>query len=231
MLLGTTSKDSKIGGTINIQFAEDDTLTVTKIMKLWVEYTEGVYLGEVFSAEGLSQNFIKTQNSFIDYMSSIYIFNTHADGSTLLHWSRYTGCFPLTIPYNNFQSEDGDVHIIDRVDVKFAFAYKEDLNPAILTDFNKVSAFSVFGNMDFTNYYEAPARKAFLTKIGNANFTDPLKPGLEVFVKEVKTPEDAYSTGMPRFKLVLVNSMSPEQLYLEIGGQVSNELPYNSGIW
>lgn len=154
ILMGTTAKDSRIGGEFEMAFLEDQNITVLKSMKLWSEYIEGAFLGDIMSAVAASSNMGSSQTSYFDYMSSMYHFVTRPDGKTLIYWAKYTGIYPGNIPYDVFQSQDGQGSIIDSVQCSFKFSYKEEMNIAILNDFNLLgSSDSKSQIMDFTGKY------------------------------------------------------------------------------
>jgi hypothetical protein len=136
MILGTGTKDSRIGVNFELLFKEDDNLTVLKSMKLWQDWIEGVFFGRVISAYSTFSALDEAQTAIIDYMSSLYTFSLRPDGKTIQHFAKYTGVFPIKQPYDQFASEDGDIKILSTVGVDFAAAYKEDMDIQILRDFN-----------------------------------------------------------------------------------------------
>jgi hypothetical protein len=136
IVLGTTSKDSKISGTCTINFQDDQYLTLLKLHKLWKEYIEKVYLGRAYSKYAFQSGSIGALSQYIDYMSSIYVFTTLPDGKTLTFWSKYTGVFPTKLPFGDFQSDDGSQDVKKSFSYEYQFSYKEDMSVQILQDFN-----------------------------------------------------------------------------------------------
>lgn len=131
IVLGTNSKDSKISGNFELALREDHNLTLIKLHKLWMDYIENVFMGRVVS------NYANTDDEkCIDYLASVYTFSLKPDGRTIQHWSKYTGVFPTKVPYEIFASEDGDYTNHGKVHFEYQFAYKEDMDVAILRDFN-----------------------------------------------------------------------------------------------
>lgn len=128
----TFSTASESSGTFTISVDESSNLDFIKMMRIWVKYIENVSDG-TFNA---NPDMIK--NGTIDYMTSLYYFVTEADGRTLKYWAKYTGCFPTSVPYGAFSSRRGDVSISE-LNIPFVYTIKEDMNPAILEDFNRVS--------------------------------------------------------------------------------------------
>lgn len=144
ILLGTTTKASRVAGTFDISFMEDSTLRTTRFFNLWVNYIEALWLGDVIgryasTAEKYSNNLSPESGSAIDYVASMYQFNLAPDGRTINYYAKYTGIFPTGVPLDVFQSTDGEHELVQNVNIPFAFSYKEDLNPAILKEFNILS--------------------------------------------------------------------------------------------
>ena len=134
--MGTSKKDSQISGNFEMMFREDDNLTVFKTIKLWSDYIQGLYIGNVISAYASHANLSDTSSAVFDYMVSLYTFSLKPDGKTIQYWAKYTGIFPTKEPFSIFQSEDGGPAINDKISIDFQFAFKEDLDVAILRDFN-----------------------------------------------------------------------------------------------
>jgi hypothetical protein len=130
--------DSQVGDTMTLKFEEYKNLPITKIHKLWVEYTEKVRRG-YFSP---SEDALKKR--YLDYVSSIYYFVLDLDGETILYYAKYTGAVPISVPYSELVT-DGKNHDIAELNVEYVYSYKEDLDPSILMDFNKVSMLDAEG--------------------------------------------------------------------------------------
>jgi hypothetical protein len=124
--------DSQQGDTMTIKFEDFKNLPVVKLHKLWLEYTEKVRRG-IFRP---NEDAIKKR--YLDFVSSIYYFVLDFDGETILYYSKYTGAYPISVPYSNLVT-DGFEHDIPELSVEYAYSFKEDMEPAILMDFNKVS--------------------------------------------------------------------------------------------
>lgn len=124
--------DSLVGDTLTIKYEEYKHLPIVKLHKLWVEYTEKVRRG-YFSPTQDALN-----KRYLDYVSSIYYFVLDFDGETILYYAKYTGAAPISVPYSELVT-DGTDHDIPDIGVEYSYSFKEDLDPAILMDFNKVS--------------------------------------------------------------------------------------------
>lgn len=134
--IATTTRDSKVGGNFELLFHECDKLLITKCIKLWIDYMEGVMLGRVISPYAVYSSLDDTQAAVNESQISCYTFSLRPDGKTIQHWSKYTGVFPTSIPYDVFGGEDGDIRAITSIGVDWSFAYKEDMDIQILRDFN-----------------------------------------------------------------------------------------------
>jgi hypothetical protein len=132
MPLPTHRNESISSNSLSLSCIETLNLDFIKITGLWVNYIANVTDG-TFHA-----NPVMIKNNVIDYMSSIYYFLLEPDGRTLKYWTKYTGCWPTSIPQSALGFSRGEQSIVE-VDVNFAYTSKEDMNPAILEDFNRIS--------------------------------------------------------------------------------------------
>lgn len=183
MPLPTHSTVSKASSALSLQFDETLNMDITKLFTLWVKYIENIADG-TFRA-----NPDMVANGEIDYMSSIYYFVFGPDGKTLKYWAKYTGCYPTAIPYGSFNYSRAD-RTITSVSVPFVYVTKEDMNPQILEDFNRVSLDQPFfdyvsDNSDFNSYRESPilSYKKMLTGNLSAMVTNEERDPI-IFFKE-----------------------------------------------
>ncbi|WRM43441.1 hypothetical protein [Staphylococcus phage LY01] len=170
--IGTVN--SVAGGEIAVDFEENKEIDVIHLIKAWSEYIEGVTRGYLFPSDDAKNK------RYIDYTSSIYYFLLDFDGETVLHYSKYTGCFPINVPYDIFSQNIGDDPEVPHVSVNFAYSYKEDMNPDILVDFNSVSTMS--------------------TSIANASGTEPIRANINNATMGIKLDYDEMypvNTGNP----------------------------------
>lgn len=144
IVIGTTNQDSRLAGNFQIEYLEDDELHIMKLHKLWTNYIEKVFLGDIVSIAALKASNLGATGAFsagvIDYMSSMYHFSTLPDGKTLTYWCKYTGVFPTTNPFSNFTSDDGSVNVQGSVPIEYQYSFKEEMRIHILEDFNIVSS-------------------------------------------------------------------------------------------
>lgn len=139
MVLPTFKTPSEASNSISFDAMETDNIDLTKIMALWVNYISNITDG-TFSA-----NPYKIRNGELDYMSSIFYFVLAPDGKTLKYWAKYTGCWPVNIPYSALKYTKGSQEASD-LSLSFVYTVKEDMNPEILKEFNKISL-----NIDYTD--------------------------------------------------------------------------------
>jgi len=135
MLMPSSMVESIIADQFTITYLEDSYLSITKIHKLWTDYTEYVRRGKFLPS------LYNIENGFIDYMSSsVYYFSLKPDGRTITYFTKYTGVAPVAVPYNVFAFRLGEFNANVELTIPYVFCHKEDLNPDILADFNYVSA-------------------------------------------------------------------------------------------
>ena len=127
-----TKTTSEAANVLNISCQETSNLDFFKMMTLWVNYISNVTHGTFFANPEM------VRKGIIDYMSSIYYFVLEPDGRTVKYWAKYTGVWPTTIPSSPLSYNRGEQSLVE-TDMSFAYTVKEEMNPSILEDFNKVS--------------------------------------------------------------------------------------------
>lgn len=131
-VLPTHKTLSEAANVVNISVTEDNNLSFTKMLTLWVNYISNITDG-TFDA-----NPDMVLNGCLDYMSSIFYFVLEPDGRTLKYWCKYTGCWPTTIPYSPLNYSKGSNETVD-LSIPFQYMVKEDMSPKILEDFNIIA--------------------------------------------------------------------------------------------
>lgn len=133
-LFPTSMIDSITANTISIEYSEDKNLNIIKLHKAWTDYIE-------YARRGIIRPSEKTKvGRFIDFSCSIYYFLLDFDFQTILYYSKYTGCSPISVPYDALATAASGGRDIVRVNIDYAYGYKEDMNPDILYDFNIVAS-------------------------------------------------------------------------------------------
>lgn len=123
-------KDSELGGTIDLNFTDTRDLDIINLHKIWLDYAANVYRG-IWSPK---LAYINARE--IDYATAIYVIVTAEDGETILFWSKYYGVFPVNVPYNALSWSANSVVSKPDLGITYDYAWKEDYNPAILTELN-----------------------------------------------------------------------------------------------
>ena len=146
MKYGKNNIESKTGGTLNIQFSEDNELSVYRHIKHWEDYISNVVRGQFSPKEEYMRNKI------LDYATCIYYFLCGPDGESILFWSKYHGCYPTTQPSSNFSYSKGNFNTSPEFSVTFEYMSKEDFNPISIFEFNNDS---VQDNYVYKRTYDA----------------------------------------------------------------------------
>jgi hypothetical protein len=188
LVLPTFKSESEGSGSISLAMTETSNLDIIKTLTLWVNYISNITDG-TFHA---NPQMIK--RGVIDYMSSIYYMVLEPDGRTLKYWAKYTGCWPTTIPYAALSYSRGDQSIVE-LESTFLYMSKEDMNPMILEDFNRVSLNSFIDLTANENKDYSILNSDFLTKSllkNNSNYNKDFREPL-VFLNE--------ANGVKKFEL------------------------------
>lgn len=126
------ASESFTGGTFEITFREDNEYRLHKLFQTWLYYIDGVTRNKF----GPTISHIK--NNEYDYATSVYCITCAADGETILYWTKYTGCFPTSVPNSDLSFNlRGTPN--NKVTIPFDYFRQEAMNPYILIDFNKNS--------------------------------------------------------------------------------------------
>lgn len=124
--------DSITGDTVSLKYSCDKDLSVIQLHKIWMTYIEKVSAG-IFTpyAEIMKK-------AEIDYVSTLYYFVLDHDMETILYYSRYVGIAPISNPYSELMANIGESSDSTDLSIEYVYSFKEDLDPEILTDFNKI---------------------------------------------------------------------------------------------
>ncbi|ALN97948.1 virion structural protein [Bacillus phage vB_BpuM-BpSp] len=186
--------DSLQGDTVTIAFEEYKHLPIVKLHKIWVEYTEHVRRGYFTASEDA------ITKRYLDFVSSIYYFELDMDGETILYYAKYTGAYPISVPYSQLVGNHSS-HDIAELTVEYAYSYKEDLDPAILMDFNKVSSL----DSEAMRYSEKQPNRGFIPYTTNdllpANFTEQHVKNSKVLVLKSDPLDQSSIHPKTRFRL------------------------------
>lgn len=201
LTLPAADVDSIVGDEISIKFRDLPGLPVLNLHKAWFDYHNAVRRGH------LVPNREAITNHYIDYASSIYYFLCGMDGQTIEYFCKLTGVAPINVPYSTFSS-DWQSHELVEYNVQYVYSFKEDMNPEILLDFNKLATGSPDLSINFKNNNGTSLIPAGTQKIGY-DFQIP-ENNMSVYQKSPKTlPMIVLSNNSwedkQKFKLVFLN--------------------------
>ena len=121
------------GDSISIEYTETGGMEILQLHKIWLDYIENISRG-IFKPSRTA-----SFNRYLDFTSSIYLFNLAPDGETILFWEKLTGCSPISVPYDVFSSKAVNDKEIIRYSIEYVYSYKEDLNPRSIQAFNTLA--------------------------------------------------------------------------------------------
>lgn len=134
-------------GEFTCTFDEVADYSVINNIKLWITYIDMVSKGawspsyNLFNQTGdktlgFSHIFTKT----LDYASSAYVFKCGPDGEDVLYWTKYFGVFPINTGANALDWDHSTpVGDSPKLNIRFAYSFKRDMNPISLIEFNHVA--------------------------------------------------------------------------------------------
>ena len=153
------SYTGRTSGEFNCTFKETSDLSVITLLKLWLTYIDNVSRGLFFPSYNLypsSVNFDKNpapagsngnarvNNSHVftktlDYAASAYLFICDQTGEEILFWSKYYGVYPTStgsaaLSWSGDQSTGNSQPSLS---IPFRYAWKKDMNPVSLLEFNQ----------------------------------------------------------------------------------------------
>lgn len=123
--------------TFSLSFNDSAYLEVYMLAKLYDEYHRLIKLGRIQP----KTNYII--NKILDDQFSIYKFDIAEDGETIIYWAKVTGVYITDVPRSDFSEipQDGI-----KFSLSFYGQFVEDMDPIILSDFNRVSFMMNNGN-------------------------------------------------------------------------------------
>ena len=136
------SYKSDEGYDFSLEFYDDRWLDVYHLFRIWDEYESLKDIGILGPPGKRSMNGWRYYKRLHDQIS-IYKFIVDADDmSTILYYAKFTGCFPKSVPREAFSEiKDG----IITYSVEWHAQFVEDMNPAILYEFNDLCDKSISG--------------------------------------------------------------------------------------
>jgi hypothetical protein len=125
--------DSTTVGNFSINYTEIFNLPITLLHKTWLDYIRGLRFGNLKPSDYCRKNRI------IDFMCSVFYFELAEDNRHIEYYSKFTGVFPLNVPYSAYSWSVGEAKL-KRLSIQYAYNFKEDLNPEILEDFRQLTS-------------------------------------------------------------------------------------------
>lgn len=113
------------------EFEDTKYLEVYHTFKAWDLYRQGKWWG-IFSP---NESFV--MNKILYDHISVYKFTIANDGETILHYCKWTGCFPKTISRSSFSDIPREGPLKINVGFKLS-GWFEDMEPNIISDFNRL---------------------------------------------------------------------------------------------
>ena len=131
-----TSFESDENFEFSVEFTDSRNLDVYMWFKLFDEYERLKHFGRI------NQNFENDDYTYIfdkkiHDQFSLYKFIVSEDGESIVHYSKYTGVYPKSVPRGSFGDMPADG--VFKFTVNFKAAFVEDMNPMIIVEFNNVS--------------------------------------------------------------------------------------------
>lgn len=176
--------DSLTGDTFTAKFRTEKNLAIVRAVKLWMDYIENVSRGIFVPYSEV------VEWGELDYVSSLYYFVLDFDLETILYYSRYTGVAPISNPYSALISDDTTNRDIPTVEVEFTYCAKQDLEPEILIDFNKISQneySKLRGDSNTSGTYEIPL---YNTKGYTGSVEESIFKGNPCITRKTKSNKD-----------------------------------------
>lgn len=132
MSYGLTHRKSTIGQDISITFHDTKKLLIMNIIQAWVKYISAMK-ESVGNVRQKFQNFGK-----MDYYGALYGFITEPDGCSIVHWFRYIGMYPTTVPWSTLSLSGGNSGEVPEFSVSFKTQFYDTNDPCVLLDFNYI---------------------------------------------------------------------------------------------
>lgn len=121
----------------SVEFTDSRNLDVYMWFKLFDEYERLKHLGRV--TQNISSDDLNTYiyDKKIHDQFSLYKFIVSEDGESIVHYSKFTGVYPKSVPRASFGDMPADG--VFKFTVNFKAVFVEDMNPVIIGEFNKLS--------------------------------------------------------------------------------------------
>lgn len=135
---GDTMFESMGGDNFTLEFTEYSDMSITLLHKTWVDYIHAVKTNKIqpyradMHGNTTGVDYVKLR--MVDYASSLYYFLLDVDGQTIKYFAKYTGVFPVSVPYSAMSFNLGESHV-KKLNIQYQYSFKEDMDPRILDEF------------------------------------------------------------------------------------------------
>lgn len=156
-------------------------------------------------------------NRIIDYTVSIYVFVLGTDQQTILQWTKYSGCFPRSLPFGQIQHNvEVDQQALSNVSVPFQYNFSNPNDPVVLAEFNMLSGASLFDRFSKATFSYPQHKVNLISNLSGHSMN--LKQALMVreMCPQTKLP-DKLLTGYDKYSKDLVDN------FAEDDGQLLNK--------
>ena len=114
----------------SLEFKDNKYIDAYMFFRIWYEYEKLKGRGYI-----TPPNESYTLNKVLHDQMSVYKFIVGEDMETIIHWTKFWGVYPNSIPRSAFGEDiDGPLHF----SVSFTSQFMEDMEPTILADFNSL---------------------------------------------------------------------------------------------
>lgn len=134
MVYGRHTNESNTAGQLSIGYVDSYNYDIYKMHKLWVEYINRVYRGEIYPGKN------NIWKKILNYTCAVYYIVCAADGETVLYWSKYYGVFPINTPASVSSFTHGSPESLPEFNITYMYSIKEDFNPLAIREFNMMSS-------------------------------------------------------------------------------------------
>ena len=132
---GKHSTVSRTSGSFSLSVEDTSFLSVYKLISIWTDYIERVFIGDTDPKE----TYIK--NGILDYAVSVYYIATKLDGAEIMYWEKQVGVIPKNRPDSAFGTTKGQV-TSPEYSLQFECSLKSRssiLDPHVLSEINTLS--------------------------------------------------------------------------------------------
>lgn len=163
------SYTGRSAGEFSCNFVETSDYSVINLLKLWITYIDNVARGAWSPSYNLSStgaaNVVNVTNQdashvytkTLDYAASVYVFKCGPDGEDVLYWSKYYGVFPVTTGAGALTwDNDQPISAGPKLNIRFRYAFKRDMSPISLIEFNNIAGVGKISNPNEVVNYQPP---------------------------------------------------------------------------